>query len=203
MQKSVIALAMASAAGIACAGTTTAFTNEADFFAQLAAGAYSENFDSIPVGLQAPGLSFSGGDGFSYSAAGVPGADGAGGTGELFNDPGLLTLNSATDALQITFTGAPVTAVGGLFLATDINFFEVPFDVFVTLSDGTTESFNGSGFVGFTSSMAISSITIDSPDVAGPSWPAADILIVGSQIPTPGAVAVLGLGGLVAARRRR
>ncbi|MGA9342720.1 MAG: hypothetical protein WBV61_10400, partial [Rhodanobacteraceae bacterium] len=109
------------------------------------------------------------------------------GDGCLYNDTGLISTSSATDQIVVTFTGNPVTAVGGNFWATDINVVPTGTSIVITLSDGTTETFSPpdqTGFRGFTTAVPITSITIDAPDddpVNGPFyWSTMDNLIVGS-----------------------
>lgn len=193
--------------------STSVFTDESSFLAQLDGPALNEDFGGLAAGLAAGPFVFSD-NGFTATATSVASAiDGPGGTQEFFNDPGLLTLNSATDAIRFDFS-PNTTAVGGVFLATDINFFAVPgVDVIVELNDGTTETITtvtGDEFVGFVNLAGISSIVIDAPDVLDPIfggttpiWPAADQLIAGAAIPAPGAAALLGLAGVAGLRRRR
>lgn len=197
--------AMMFAAGAAMAaapafGGTTVYTDSASFLANVQPGAYFNDFAGVPTG-SVPSLSFDDGT-FAYTINAV-----GAGSNNLFNDPGVVSTDSAADALQITFTSGNVTAVGGNFWSTDILFLPFAAQMVIDLSDGTSVSYNSTSaadFRGFTSGVAITSITIDAVDpIAGPAWAAVDNLTVGQVIPAPGAMALLGLGGLAAARRRR
>ena len=164
--------------GAACTeGVSYAFfTDEADFLAAIDDGFYSEDFASIPVGAAGPSLSFSG-NGFGYEVTAF-----GSGTNELFNDPGLLSLNSAADTMRITFTGDPVFAVGGNLYATDINFAVTGAGIVLTLEDGSTEtlaSTSAATFAGFVSTSAIVFMDFDAPDVPSNNWPAINELYVG------------------------
>jgi MYXO-CTERM domain-containing protein len=176
------------------------FTDSASFLANVQPGSYFNDFASVGAGAT-PSLSFNSG-GFAYTVT-------AFGTGsqQLFNNPGLVSTDSAVDAIRITFTSGNVTAVGGNFFSSDINFNAIAASVTVALSDGQSVTFNSSSandFRGFTSTQTITSLTIDAIDPpAGPAWSTLDNLYVGQAIPAPGAMALLGLGGLAAARRRR
>ncbi len=185
-------------AGTALAGGTTVYDNEADFLSNIEPGSYFEGFDGVPIGAAGPILSFTDGT-FSYDIT----ATGAG-SNNLFNDPGLVSTDSALDALVITFTSGNVTAVGGRMFASDILFFPIGADMTATLSDGTVVNFSSPGddFRGFTSDMTITSLTIDASDAAANAWATLDNLRVG-VIPAPGTMALLGFGGLAATRRRR
>lgn len=189
---------VAVAAGAAFAGVSSAtvFTTQASFLAQLAPGHFLNNFGSVGGGASGP-LNFSG-NGFSYIVDAPPGG--------LFNNPGVISTNNATDPIVITFTGGNPTAVGGNFWATDINFNPISATVTINTSDGQSRSFTASSpsdFTGFTSAVAITSMMIATQ--AGPptAWPTMDNLYVGQVIPTPGAAALLGLAGVAGLRRRR
>lgn len=187
---------IAATAGVAMGDT---FTDSGSFMAALEAGAYTNTFDDSGSGPFAS-LSYSNGT-FSYDIT----AMGAGGSG-LFNDPGLVSTDSALDGILITFTSGNVTGVGANFYASDINFLPLSADMTLSLSDGTIEAFSASSaadFRGFTSNVAITSIFIDADDSFTNAWSTLDNLTVGRAIPTPGSLAMLGLGGLVATRRRR
>ncbi len=192
---------VAAAAGAAFAGASSAtvFTTQASFLAQLAPGFYLEGFAGVAPGA-VPSLNFSG-NGFAYTISATgPGSN------NLFNDPGLISTDSALDAILVTFTGGGPTAVGGNMWATDINFQAIPTQVTINLSDGQSRVFNStsaSDFTGFTSGVTITSILIDAADTPANAWSTLDNLYVGRVIPTPGAAALLGLAGVAGLRRRR
>jgi hypothetical protein len=200
----------ALAAVVAAAGSASAqfFSDEASFNAQLASS-FTEDFSGIPTGLVDMPLSFSGnGFGFSVEAVDSP-VDGNLLNDGLFNDPGLLSTNSATDGMQFTFSG-PVQAVGGNIFSSDINFAAQPLVISLNFSDGGSDSFvtNGSSdFIGYVSASNITSLFIDALDAVDPifgntpNWVAVDSLTVGSRIPAP--ASAFALLGLAAARRRR
>ena len=127
-------------------------------------------------------------------------------TGGLFFQTGYFSTNNPVAA---TFTFAPgVMAVGANIFGTDSNFNIVAARITVTLADGSfyTASTSGvTGFVGFISTIsAISSLTMNAVG-SGNVYVTADNLYfgVGGVVPAPGAVALIGLAGLVASRRRR
>lgn len=191
------AVSLATTAGSAA---TNVYTDSVSFLSNVAPGFYFENFASVPVGAAGPILSFSNGT-FSYDIT----AQG-GGTNNLFNNPGLVSTDSALDAIVITFTSGNVTAVGGNMWGTDINFSAIPADMTITLSDGTVETYtstSATAFRGFTSDMLITSVVIDASDLPANAWSTLDNLYVGAAVPAPSGIALLGLGGMLAARRRR
>lgn len=152
------------------------YTDRDEFLANIQDGYYEEDFAGVPVGAAGPLLSFSG-NGFSYDVTAV-----GAGSNNLFNDPGLVSTDSALDALRITFTGAPVTAIGGDFWATDISFAPTGGEIILELEDGTIESYSPSApgsFGGFITTSPIVHITIDAPNVPANNWAAMDNAIVG------------------------
>ena len=65
-------------------------------------------------------------------------------TGQLFNAPGIISTDLAADALVVTFTGAPVTAI----VAISGDRHQRRADrtaITLTLSDGTIETFTSTG----------------------------------------------------------
>ncbi|MEM9374528.1 MAG: hypothetical protein AAGA55_12875 [Planctomycetota bacterium] len=196
--KQIIALAgIALTVSPAAAGDV--FTDSASFMANLVGPSYTEGFDSVGPGVSDP-LSFDDGN-FAYVISPV-----GGNSPSLFNDPGVISTDNALDGLQIVFTTGNVTAVGGNFWSTDISLLPIVAEVTINLSDGQSTTFTSSSpgdYRGFTSDVAIDSIEIFADDSVTNAWSTLDNLTVGRAIPAPGAVAVLGLGGLLAGRRRR
>jgi MYXO-CTERM domain-containing protein len=192
------AMIFLAGAALAAPAMADVYTDSASFLAAIEPGYYYNNFTGVPTGAQ-PSLSYSSG-GFSYTISTGPGA-----LSGLYNDTGLVSTDNAQDVLYIEFTSGNVTAVGGNFWATDISFFPIAATVAINLSDGTSVSFNSTSandFRGFTSNVTITSMTIDAIDGVAFAWTAMDNLYVG-MVPAPGAMALLGLGGLAASRRRR
>ena len=198
MNNKMIISAAALTAFAAGSAMATVYSDSATFLANINAGYYTNGFDDTVSGPSAD-LSYSD-SGFSYTVS----ASGPG-TNSLYNDPGLVSTDSAVDGILVTFTSGNVTAVGANMWATDISVFPILADVTVSLSDGTTETFSSSSpsdYRGFTSNVVITSLFIDADDSLANAWSTLDNLTVGVA-PAPGAAALLGLGGLVATRRRR
>jgi hypothetical protein len=154
-------------------GQAGTYTDRTTFLTHVAAGFFDNPFaDAVPGAIAS--LSYTNG-GWAYTVTAS--------TDQLFNDTGLISTNLAADAIVVTFTGDPVTAVGGNFWATDINVAPTGTDITILLSDGTTETFTSTGptdFRGFTTVAPITTITIDAPDDAGNFWPTMDNLIIGT-----------------------
>lgn len=203
--RSIKALALVAGAAVASSAfaVTTVHTTQAAFLANIQAGFFLNSFADSGSGAF-PSYSASGGSGpFAYTITAV-----GAGTNQLYNDPGLISTDSALDRIRVQFTGAAVTAVGGNMWGTDINFIAVPgATITVGLSDGTMETFAGASattFRGYTSTTALTFIEIDAPEIGATNvWSTLDNLYVGRAIPTPGAAALLGMGALVVGRRRR
>jgi MYXO-CTERM domain-containing protein len=125
-------------------------------------------------------------------------------TGGLFCQSGYFSTNYPVAA---TFTFAPgVMSVGANIFGTDNSFNSLPATITVTLADGfqyIASSTGPSDFVGFISNTAaISSLTMAAADTApGDIYVTANNMYFGA-VPAPGAVALIGLAGLVARRRR-
>lgn len=199
MTKTVFAAALAIASGTASAQF---FNSEAAFNAQLLSS-FSEDFAGIQTGLVATPLSFSG-NGFGFTAEAVDSPlDGDGFDDGLFNDPGILSTNSAGDGIQFSFSG-PVTAFGGNFFASDINFLPQAFSITFAFADGSSTTVNtvsGNEFTGYINMAGITGVFVDAPDAGAPNWVAAGFVTVGSAVPAP--ASALALAGLAVARRRR
>lgn len=111
------------------------------------------------------------------------------------------------DPLTFNFTPG-VRAVGGNFFGVDAEFANAAVVFSVLLSDGTSyegEASSPASFTGFRSTTAatIASLTINVENAVGAAavYPSVDNLYFG--VPAPGAVALLGVAGLVGSRRRR
>lgn len=154
-----------------------------DFLANVLGGHYEEGFDNVPLNLVEDPLLFSQ-DGFSYSVYSALTYDPNEGGGGLWNGPGFISLNSAGDQIVVTFTSGNVSAVGGNFWATDIDFNATGTSVVFQLSNGTSHTVDvtsASTFTGFVTESTITSITIDAPDVPANAWTTMDNLIVGTR----------------------
>ena len=154
------------------AGTPGVYTDRATFLQNTQPG-YFENAFADAVDGPSPPLSYTSGS-FAYTVSAS--------AGQLYNAPGLISTDAAADAIVVTFTGGPVTAIGGNFWATDITVAPTGTDVTITLSDGTIETFTSTGptdFRGFVTLVPITSITIDAPDVPVAAWATMDNLITG------------------------
>ena len=126
--------------------------------------------------------------------------------GELYAGSGYMSTNSA-DAL-LTFTLSPsVQGVAGNFFATDASFNILPAIIGVQLADGSAyvgNTTSAADFVGFYSTGAsISSISITTLGnlPAGTNFATVNNLYF--AVPAPGAVALIGLAGLIGGSRKR
>ena len=174
---------------------------EGEFLDMIMDGYYVEDFDAYTYGsYQEYTLDLAQGD-WSYTISASGGA-----MSFLWSGDGCMSTNSALDGLLVEFTGAPVTAVGGWFYGSDIDGWYIPNPIHIELGDGTSYDFDpasGEDFRGFVSpeGTPIASIWIDAPEVGPNAWSTLDHFYVGSAVPAPGALMLLGLAGL--ARRRR
>jgi hypothetical protein len=173
------------------------YTDEITFVAMLQPGYYLEDFDAYNyLSVESlPPQDFGPVNGFSYTVSAPNGL------WALPVGSGALSVNVATDAITVDFTGDPITAVGGLFFGTDYDGNITGASMIVTLSDGTVENYvtTGDAFRGFVSSTPISYLTISCViEGVDYKWPTMDHFYVGSPVPVPGAV-LLGILGLSAA----
>jgi len=131
----------------------------------------------------------------------------------IFLPSGAISTSNGSDALQISFATNNVYAVGGDFWGTGLFGQSVLSTITIALSNGHSVQFTtfGPEFRGFTSNVAISSITIDADRTLFPNleaWATMDNFYVGTAIvPLPPAawagLGLLGLLGGVRAVRRR
>ncbi len=135
---------------------------------------YEENFDQVANGM-ATSLNFSG-NGFAYTVS----ANG----GNLYNSNGRISVFNSHASIVVTFTGAPVTAVGGNFWATNHSSQPNGSSIVISLSNNTQhtiDSTNADSFAGLITSTPITSITVTAPSTGTQTWPTMDNLIVGRR----------------------
>jgi len=198
----MVVISIVTLTSVAFAGFTD---NEATFTSSLAPGYYLEDFSAYstwsPLGTGP--ITFTSSNGFSYNITSTGGG--------LWGIPGgAISTEWNTTVVKITFTGAPVNAVGGQFFLSDYSGYDMNGQVNVTFSDGSSTQVTMSDltrpFLGYSSNLAIASLSIDSVRPTGDDtyYPTIDHLYVGSQVPIPAAIWLLGTGlvGLFGVRRR-
>jgi MYXO-CTERM domain-containing protein len=127
--------------------------------------------------------------------------------GNLYAGLGYMSTNSP-DAL-LTFNLSPsVQGVGGNFFSTDASFNILTALIGVQLADGSayvgyaSTAADFSGFYSTGAAIASISISVAGALPAGTNFATVDNLSF-AVVPTPGALALLGVAGLVGGRRRR
>jgi hypothetical protein len=204
------ALLAASVLGATSAQAAT-FIDEALFLDQIPSTYYQEDFNYTQLAQSPPSYqlaaNFGPVDGYSFTAS----APGPSNTNWLYSNIGALSIEDARDHLRITFTGAPVYWVGGLFYSSnDPGALAANADWTLTFSTGQSYTFTGRGFIGISSSTPIQWLTLDAIDVVPADpwdgdyyWPAVDRLYVGAttHIPEPTILGILPLFGLLLKRR--
>ena len=124
--------------------------------------------------------------------------------GNFACDEGLVTTNNSNSPITFTFNPG-VKSVGGNIFATDWYFEAITARIKVTLTDGSAYvgySKSAADFIGFISTGAsIASITLVASKPNTDVYATIDNMYFG-VVPSPGALALLGLAGLVSRRRR-
>jgi hypothetical protein len=117
---------------------------------------------------------------------------------------GLLATNNSNSPITFTFNPG-VKSVGGNIFATDLLFKAITARIQVTLTDGSSYvgySKSAADFIGFISTGAsIASITLVASKPNTDVYATIDNMYFG-VVPSPGAVALIGLAGFVSRRRR-
>ena len=145
------------------------FTNETAFVNAIQPNYYLEDFTNFTTGSPLDGSQA------TYSA---PGANGFGWTASasfgLFANASALSVNNANDPLTITFTSNIVMAVGGKVANTDKDGGLIPGTVTITTSDGASNSIvfatATQGFLGYTTTVPITSITLNASSGIVNNW---------------------------------
>lgn len=197
-----IAIRAALAAGLvtlaaSSAASAAVYSSQSAFAANVASGAYTEDYTGIPNGNQGFRAFESNGYGYTVTAT----------TNSVAGHAGTISTSAGSASLVLTFDGAKaVTAVGGNFYATDPDFNPAAATVTITLADGTQEQFASTGaadFRGFTSDAPIASLTFAAGFGNDDFFPTLDNLTVGAAaVPEPTTLATLGLLAIAARRRR-
>ena len=183
----------------AASAAMVTFTNSTlwnGFSAGQGASVVTENFNSYD-GFYASGLTGSAG-GIQWTASAPQ---------DLYAGSGYMSTNNAFTTL--TFSLSPsVQGVAGNFFGTNQLFGVVPAIIGVQLADGSSYvgyAASAADFVGFFSTgAAIASISVSASNVAGtdPIYATVDNLYF-AVVPAPGAIALLGVAGLVSGARKR
>lgn len=192
--------ALAGVLGLSVAAHATFYTSESSFLAAINSTYYLEDFSNLNYGDIAgdPTWAAPGGNGYGWTASAPTG---------VWSNTSSMSTNVANEALTITFTGAPVSAFGGILNNTDFNGAAQGGTVVLTMSNGDTTTVNDGSFLGWVGTSSVTSATIlaqGSPS-STLNWAQLDHSYTGaaaSTVPEPASMTALALGGLALLRRR-
>jgi hypothetical protein len=185
-----------------CQANAAWFTDESEFLAAIDPVFYLEDFNDFQYGVQLDGSQTSwaapGANGYGWDASAAQG---------LWSNDGSISTAVAEDTLGVTFTGNPVSGVGGIFFATDISgSIVLNSEITVRLSNGESHSIISDGFefLGWTGVAPISGMEMNVA-LGSATWASIDHFYVGNGVPEPTGWLVLGIGlaCLAALRMRR
>lgn len=199
----VVAGSVMAACGSAHA-TVTVYTSQAAFNAAVSAPGV-DTFDDLAL-TSAPSPLFRNAGPYAYTAAvSTTSFFQAGSLADVW-----LSTNTATDTVTFNAFGGGVQAAGGFFFGSNINGQFAAGDVTLSATDGSgtvTHTIVGAttaSFVGFVSDGPLTSLTLVSVQpIGGFLWPTANDFVLAQAVPAPGVMALVGVGGIVASRRRR
>jgi hypothetical protein len=195
--KSIKTVAVTMLLGLAASSAPAAgtfYTDESLFLTAINPVFYLEDFNGFTDGSPLGGP-----PDFTYDAPGANGYDWtAFSPGGLYANPGALSVFLGNTSLTIGFTGAPVTAFGGLFSDTTVDFqFQAGMVTIVTTDGGTlTIPTTTDAFVGYVTTTPIVSVTFTANSDALADYIQIDHFYTGSAalVPEPSTLACLFLG---------
>jgi hypothetical protein len=193
----MLLLAVCIIAFSAPAYSYTMYTSNTDFLSAIQENYFLEDFNSYTYGSFIEFNLSESGNGYSWTMSSSPSS--------LYSTDGAMSTGSHNDVITVSFTGNPVTAIGGIFGASETDGDFIPGTINLTFSDGsslTNHPVSVGDFSGFTFSTPITSMTFTSSD-----FPQIDNFYIGAQaaaVPIPPSVWLLGSGlvGLVGLRRK-
>lgn len=198
--RSAVMLAALTALPFAAQATLMEYTDQASFLAAIESSYLFDDFDggsgtasTVTVGPE---------NGYAYSAQASNNALFFASVVGYADNPALST-NISGPTIEITFTEAPVTAVGGFFFPTDVAGNVITGTITLDFNGGGSDSLVNPGvstFSGFTSTVPLAGLSI-SAQLCGSTdcYPTLDNFYVGaaattSDAPVPATAALLALG---------
>ena len=190
--------ALAGVLGLSVAAHATFYTSESSFLAAIDATYYLEDFSNLSYGdVNSASWVAPGGNGYGWTAS-AP--------GNVWSNDSAMSTNLGDDPINISFTGAPVSAFGGILNDTDIDGFAQGGSVTLTMSNGDTMTVNDGSFLGWVGTGPVTGASIVAQGSgASFDWAQLDHAYTGaaaSTVPEPASMTALALGGLALLRRR-